>query len=117
MSPNDTIKQNHAPIWVIVKGIVLIATGFLASVGMTFVCLIGRYLDPAWDKLGFVQEMPETLYAALFAAMMAWLFFAIRFAFRNRTLLGLSLSAAAFIVFAITADNVLKMAYPVCNPF
>jgi len=117
MPPDDTIEQKRAPIWVVVKGIALTATGFLTSGGMTFVCLMGRYLDPAWDKLGFVQEMPETLYAALFAAMMAWLFFALRFALRNRTLLRLSLSAAAFIVFAIRAENVLKMAYPVCNPF
>jgi hypothetical protein len=117
MSSEPGGKRANATFWLLVKGVALIATGFLASMGMGFVCVIRNALQPYPDDFKFAHEVPAAVYAAFFAVMVIWVFFAARFAWRNRTWLGLSLSAAAFIVFALKADNVLKFAYPVCNPF
>ncbi|ESQ74545.1 hypothetical protein [Asticcacaulis sp. AC402] len=117
MTSELEVKRNRATVWLIVKGVVLIVTGFLSSIGMTFVCVIRNALEPSDRDFTFMHEQPAAVYAAFFAVMVIWIFFAIRFAWRNRNWLGLSLSAAAFIVFALKADDILKFAYPVCNAF
>ncbi|MDV6329993.1 hypothetical protein [Asticcacaulis sp. 201] len=117
MSSEPNGKRPANPIWLIVKGVALTVTGFLAASGMTFVCVIQNSLHPHHLTLKLAHEQPAVFYAALFAVMFIWLLIAARFSWRNRTRLGLSLSAIAFIVFAIEAVNVLKFAYPVCNAF
>ncbi len=116
-------RRPGAPVWVIVKGVALIATGVLASEGMTFVCAIGNAVGAAlhpYHGIGqadvrIMGELPLPVYALFFAAMGVWLVFAARFGWRNRTWLGLSLAAVALIVFAYCAVNVLMLEYPVCN--
>lgn len=118
MSSEPKGKRTGTPVWLIIKGVALIAAGFLASIGMTFVCVIRSALQPySYSDLELTHGLPVAAYAAFFATMLAWVFFAARFAWHNRTLLGLSLSAAAFIVFALSSNNVLRFAYPVCNAF
>lgn len=118
MALKPEVKRTGAPARLIVKGVALTVTGFLASIGMTFVCLISGYIQMAGQReLAFYQEMPGALYAAFFIAMIVWMVIAVRFAWRNRTWVGMILSAIAFSVFSFYALQVLRYAYPVCNPF
>jgi len=109
-----------ATFWLIVQGVALTVTGFLAAIGMTFVCYV-RYkifVSTQTHPFDFGDRiMPGAVYMTLFALMAAWVVIAGLFAWRNRTRLGLILSVIAFIVFALSANNVLRFAYPVCNAF
>lgn len=110
-------KRTGAPYWVIVQGAALTATAFLASSGMSFMCVMRNFDQLYGNNLNIAQTMPAPVYAGFFAAMLIWLFLAGRFAWGNRSWLGMSFSAAAFIVFAFTATGVIRYAYPVCNAF
>jgi hypothetical protein len=72
-------------VWLIVKGVALITTGFLVSVGMTFVCVVRNALQPYHGDLKLAHELPTAIYAALFTVMVIWVLVAARFAWRNRT--------------------------------
>ncbi|MFT4076713.1 MAG: hypothetical protein QM647_14410 [Asticcacaulis sp.] len=107
-----------ATFWLIVQGVALIVTGFLAAAGMTFVCFVqNQIFARTHDVLDIGPDIPVATYPILFALMAAWLIIAGLFAWRNRTRPGLILSVIAFLVFALSATNVLRFAYPVCNAF
>lgn len=116
-----------ATLWLIVRGVALIATGYLTANGMTFVCVVRGYIygyihnihsTPEGSlKVGPAPHTPDVVYATFFIIMLVWLVIACAFAWRNRTRLGVVLSIIAFSVFAFSALNVLQFAYPVCNPF
>ncbi|WP_349320297.1 hypothetical protein [Asticcacaulis sp. MM231] len=102
--------------WLIIQGVALIVTGFLAAIGMTFVCVVRNYIYTGTYKiLGVDPGIP--VYATFFALMVAWVAIACVFAWRNRTRLGLALLVIAFLVFALSAQNIYRFAYPVCNAF
>lgn len=106
--------KNRATFWLIVRGVALIAIGYLAAAGMTLFCLPG--FRAAERASGFsLRAGPDVFYWAMFALMMVWLVVAAIFAWRNRTPLGLAFVVIAFGVFALSANNVLRLAYPVCN--
>lgn len=115
----EKILKRIGPIsWLILQGVAVIATGYLAAAGMTFVCLVGSFFRPSSPgDVRFGPYVPEALYAGLFVAMIIWVLIAGRFAWCNRTWLGMTLSVVAFTVFAINSANVLRFAYPVCNAF
>jgi len=107
-----------ATFWLIVQGVALIITGFLAAAGMTFVCFVqNQIFARTHDVLHIGPDIPAAIYPTLFALMAAWLIIAGLFAWRNRTPLGIMLSVIAFLVFALSTNNVLRFAYPVCNAF
>ena len=109
-----------ATSWLILRGVALSVTGFLAAIGMTFVCWVRYKIFVSTQASSFDfgdRIMPGAVYASLFALMAAWLLIAGLFAWRNRTRLGLILSLVAFLVFALSANNILRFAYPVCNAF
>ncbi|MFT4091069.1 MAG: hypothetical protein QM645_10080 [Asticcacaulis sp.] len=107
-----------ATSWLIIRGVALIATGFLAATGMTLFCLIRNYLDKDYESyFVFLRRYPDELHLALFIAMVVWLLLAFKFAWSNRSPTGITLSIIAFFIFAASARNVLLNAYPVCNSF
>src|SRR3569623_1129622 len=89
-----------ATSWLIVRGVALIVTGFLAAIGMTFVCFVQNRTFAATHDVLNIDTTPGAVYATFFALMAAWVVIACMFAWRNRTPLGLVLSVIAFIVFA-----------------
>ncbi len=112
--------KTRATLWLIFQGVALTLTGFLASAGMSFLCVVNGHLDAGKHPLLDIgpNRAPDAVYAAVFVLMIAWIAVALVFAWRNRTsLLGLALAIIAFLVFAFSADQVLKFAYPVCNAF
>ncbi|WP_040309229.1 hypothetical protein [Asticcacaulis biprosthecium] len=110
--------QSRATLWLIVRGVALIVTGFVAAAGMTFICVLrNRFLWRVDDSMQFGPGVPDAVYVAPFIVMIAWLVIACLFAWRNRAPVGLALSAIAFAVFVINASNVFRLAYPVCNAF
>ncbi|MEM9965956.1 MAG: hypothetical protein AAGC58_11475 [Asticcacaulis sp.] len=106
-----------ATSWMIVRGVALIITGFLAAVGMTFFCLIRNYLHDVDYYFLFSRRAPDALHLALFIAMIVWMLLACKFAWSNRNPIGITFSIIAFFAFAVNARNVLLFAYPVCNSF
>ncbi len=63
------------------------------------------------------QGLGLTTYIVLFALMLGWMTVAAIFAWRNRNPMGLALTAIAVAVFALSAINVVRTAYPACNAF
>lgn len=114
-----------ATSWLIIRGVALIISGYLAAVGMTSVCRVRNHINAnafdassaGYGSLQIGADIPDAVYVAFFIVMAVWIFIACVFVWRNRTRLGVTLSAIAFSVFVLNAYNVLKFAYPVCNPF
>lgn len=108
-----TNRQLH---WQLVRGVVLVFTGFFAATGMASYCAV-RNVDSfgATDALGRGPGLPT--YLILAAIMLVWIVLAGVFAWRNRNPSGYLLSGTAFAVFAANALNVITTAYPACNAF
>jgi hypothetical protein len=105
-----------ATFWLYVQGVALIVTGFIAAAGVASSCAYDNFMR--FGRMDLMGSGPGwNFYLSSIAIMVAWLAAACVFAWRNRTKTGYGLSAAAFAVFALSAVQVLTMAYPACNAF
>ncbi|ESQ80222.1 hypothetical protein AEYBE204_06270 [Asticcacaulis sp. YBE204] len=112
--------KKRATFWIIIQGVALILTTFVAAHGMSVLCLIrSPGIQGPHDglRVGPGPEIPGAVYTGFFVVTIIWVVLAFLFALRNRTRLGLSLSIVAFLIFIFNAERTLTLAYPVCNAF
>ena len=109
---------DRARLWQIARGIALIVTGFIAASGATLSCALRNKAEYGSVHPPMIGPDPGlSLYVVLFGLMVVWIGVALIFAWRNRNPSGLALSVIAVLVFAVSAANVMRTAYPVCNAF
>jgi hypothetical protein len=108
----------RATLWQLAQGVALIITGVFAASGASLSCALRNQAAYGSVHPPFMsQGSGLTTYLVLFALMAGWIGLVALFAWRNRSPASLTLAAIALAIFALSALNVLRMAYPVCNAF